>query len=110
MHSDAQSMHTVNAQSMHSEAQFLYNPGGSTSKSLFFVQVSSQKYSERSIDSRYNSIHSKFQKSCFSDRTPSSVYSKLYSGSLVEYVYATTSSVTTINEQSVYVCQLDDIE
>ena len=71
----------------------LYNPGGSTSKSLFFVQVSSQKYSERSIDSRYNSINSKFQKSCFSDRTPSSVYSKLYSGSLVEYVYATTSSV-----------------
>ena len=46
----------------------LYNPGGSKSKRLFFVQVSSRKYSERSIDSRYNSIHSKFKKSCFSDR------------------------------------------
>ena len=86
----------------------LHNPGGSTSKSLFFVQVSSRKYSERSIDSRYSSIHSTFQKSCFSDRTPSSVYSELYGCSLVEYVYATTSSVTTIKEQSVYVCQLDD--
>ena len=89
---------------------FLYNPGGSTSKSLFFVQVSSRKYSERSADSRYAAIHSKFQKSCFSDRTPYSVYSQLYGGSLVEYVYATTSSVTAINQQSVYVCQLDDIE